>query len=204
MGFLGKLFGGGSSAKTDRKTALTGFGDLQSVFNFGMDQSKSMAKTGTDTTAAGVSALQDPLKYFKTLLSGDRTQTAAAIAPESNAALTRADAAKSEASTMGTARGGGVAGQNQQTDEKTRAELDNYLFGVRPTAAQEVEKIGTTEAGIGLGEVNAALGFGSLAEGAAGEMTRDAIGSRRDSYEMNKDTLSHVTQSIESILGAIF
>lgn len=204
MGFLGKLFGGGSSATTDRSTTLQGYGDLQNLFNFGLDQSKGFSSTGQQDVTTGKGILQGPLNYWKSLLSGDRTQMAAATAPESNAALARADAAKRQSATLGTARGGGSADTSRTIDDQTRAQLDNYLFGVRPAAAGEVGKIGGEFADIGMKELNAALGFGSLGERAASTLTNAAIGSRKDSYEINKDTTKRVTGTIQAILGAIF
>jgi hypothetical protein len=199
MGFISKLFGGGSSATTDRKSTLTGYGDLQNAFNFGMDQSKSQAATGTATTAKGVADLQDPLKYYKTLLSGDRTAMQGAIAPEANATQAAADAARRNSAAVGTARGGGTAGQAQTAKDSTQATLDNYLFGVRPGAAAGVSDIAKTEADIGTKEVGEALGFGSLAEGAASDLTKDSIASRKDSYAINQQT----TQQVASVVGNI-
>lgn len=204
MGFLGKLFGGGGGAKTDRSQTLQGYGDLQSAFNFGLDNSKQLTSTGTGDISQGKNILGDPLKYWQTLLRGDRTQTAAAIAPESNATLARADATKRQAETIGTARGGGVAGENRTIDDRTRAELDNYLFGVRPAAAGEVGKIGGEFADIGTKEIGEGLGFGGLAESSASGLTNASIAERQQNLQQNKNLLSTVTGGIESILGAIF
>lgn len=198
-GFLGI---GGSSAKTDRKTTLQGFGDLQNIFNFGMGQSSKLAGEGGTTIGKGVDALTTSLDYFKKLASGDRSVTAQAIAPETNAVQSQADAARRSAVATGTARGGGTASNAQTAQERTMAQIDNFLMGARPMANQEVEKIGGTLGGIGLGETNAALGFGDLAEKGASDLTKEAADSRKTSYEINQDTVKQVTQTISDVIGA--
>lgn len=202
-GFFSKLFSGGST-KTDRKTQLQGFGDLQNIFNFGMDTSKQQLGAGQATTAEGLKTLQDPLKYWKTLLTGDRTAMAGAIAPEANAVQTAADAAKQQRGAMGTARGGGTAGINATAQDRVQAELDNLLFGLRPAAAGQVEKIGGEFANIGLKEIDQALGFAGLGEDAARSITGLAGESRKTSYDMNKDIAKRAGGMIQSILGGFF
>lgn len=205
LGFLGKLFGGGSSAKTDRSTTLQGYGDLGNVFNMGMDQSSALSKTGTGTQAEGVSALQQPLSYYSKMLSGDRTALSQAIAPEANSVQAQADASKKQSANMGTARGGGVAGANQSANDATTAKIDNALFQARPAAAQGETQVAGKLADIGTSDINAALGFGNLASGAAQDLTGDSISSRMDSYKINQNTTAQVTQSIQDLIsGALF
>lgn len=203
MGFLGKLFGGGSSASTDRNQTLTGYKDLSNVFNMGMDQSSKLSSTGTSTQAEGVSALQQPLSYYSKMLSGDRTALSQAIAPEANAVQAGADASKKQSANLGTARGGGVAGQNQTANDATTAKIDNALFQARPAAAQGETQVASKLADVGTSDISAALGFGNLASGAAQDLTGDSISSRMDSYKINQQTTQQVTQTIMDILGAM-
>lgn len=198
-GFLGI---GGSSAKTDRKTELQGFGDLSNVFNFGMDTSGQEQKTGQDITNQGLDVTKTGLgdlstsdDYWKKLLSGDRTTMAQAVAPEQNAVQTQSDAGRADAARTGTARTGGTAGATQTAHDATMAKVDNLLFSARPTAATQVADIGKSEAGIGLGEagvgqseLNNALGFGNLAERSASDLTSNARESRMNSFNINKQT----------------
>lgn len=209
-GFLGT---GGSSAKTDRKTELQGFGDLSNVFNFGMDTSGAEQKTGQDITNKGLDVTKSGLgdlsasgDYWKKLLSGDRTTMAQAVAPESNAVETQADAGRMDAARTGTARTGGTAGATQTAHDITMAKVDNLLFGARPTAAAQVADIGKAESGIGLGEagvgeqeLNNALGFGNLAERSASDLTSNARESRMDSYKINSDTQKNWANFINGI-----
>lgn len=200
-GFLGI---GGSSAKTDRKTTLQGFGDLQNIFNYGLDTSKSFVGSGTATTGKGVNALTDSLDFFKKLTSGDRSVVSQAIAPETNAVRSSADAARRNQVAAGTARGGGTAATNQTAEDKSMAEIDNYLFGVRPAAAKEESDIGGKLATVGLGETQAALGFADLAETGAANLTKTAAESRMTSYKINQDTVAKVTDAIDQVLAGIF
>lgn len=200
-GFLGL---GNSSAKTDRKTTLQGFGDLSNLFNFGLDTSKGLLSSGSKDVGSGVNAMGTGLDFFKKLLSGDRTTMTQAVAPETNAVLNQSDAARNNRATMGTARGGGTAGANQTAQDKSMATIDNYLFGARPAAAGQVADIGGKIANVGLGETSAALGFGNLAEDSAANLTKDAIGSRMDSQTINQDMVNQVTSTISDVLGAIF
>ena len=59
---------------------------------------------------------------------------------------------------MGTARGGGVAGTNQQQQTDENAAVDNALFAARPAAAKGTAEIGTARANEGLGLLSTAGG----------------------------------------------
>src|SRR5271156_690770 len=93
---------GNSSTKTDRATERQGFGDLSSVFNFGMPVAQS--------------ALGGANNYYQKLLTGNRATMEQAEAPEINAVQAGADAQKRQLASTGTARGGGTAAASQQRD----------------------------------------------------------------------------------------
>lgn len=95
--------------------------------------------------------------FYKGVLAGDRTK----IAPAANAATEMSDAQKREQSQMGTARGGGAAGDNQQREAHTR-QLISSLLGEQQTSS--ADKL----AAVGSGDINAmmsALGIASSTEG---------------------------------------
>lgn len=149
-GFLGI---GGSASKTNRKYALGGFQGLQNLFNFALP-------TGENLFSEGSSTLSQPLAYWQNLLSGNRSSMLAATAPENNAALSSEDAARRQLAATGTARGGGIAGQNVQAGDQTRAAIQNNLFKQRGEAAKNVAQIGETQLSdainqLGLGESTA-------------------------------------------------
>src|SRR5277367_3174221 len=135
-GFLGI---GNSAAKTDRSQERQGFGDLSSVFNFGLPQATSAIGAG--------------LGYNEKLLTGNRATMEQAEAPEINAIHAGADAQKRQLAASGTARGGGTAATSQQRDTGTEAQIDNALMQARPAAAGAEANIGSnalsTSAGAG-------------------------------------------------------
>lgn len=198
-GFLGI---GNSSAKTDRSNVLTGFSDLKNVFNFAMPFGENEAATGQATTKEGLSDLGKSSDYWSKLLSGDRSTMQQAVAPETNAVLSQADAEKRQQGSMGTARGGGVAANNQQTEDASMAKIDNLLFGARPMAAGQEAAIGGKEADIGNSQLAEAMNALGLGERSANDLTGDAIASRKESFAINKSVQSDI-QGVIANLAAL-
>jgi len=188
-------------------------GDLQNVFNFGLNTAGAEQKAGQDITNTGLKTVGTGLgdlstadDYWKRLLSGNRPEMAQAIAPETNAVEAQSDAGRTAAARTGTARTGGTASADQQARDAMMAKIDNMLFGVRPTAAGQVADIGKAEGGLGLGEagigqseLNNALGFGNLAERGAGDLTSNARESRMDSFKINRQTQQDWVKFIQGI-----
>jgi hypothetical protein len=186
-GFLGI---GGSSAKTDRAFQLDAMTKLKNVFNYALPQAES-------TTAAGTSDLGAASGYWQKLLSGNRATLNQAVAPETNAVRSGADARKRQLASSGTARGGGTSATSQQIDTDTMAKVDNLLFGARPEAAKETAKIGSTEAGLGANLLGAS---GTTAT----NLADIAMKSRGQSYAINQDTVGKVTQAIDAVVAGVF
>jgi hypothetical protein len=186
-GFLGI---GGSSAKTDRSNTLTSFSQLKNIFNYVMPQAASSIRAGSDllSTAGG---------YFKNLLTGNRATLQAATAPETNAALSSSDAARRQAGTSGTARGGGTAATNATAKDKVMADIDNMLFGVRRSAAQGAAGVGSAEAGLGTNLLGTAAGV-------SGTLGQISSGARATDNAINRQGVGDVVSTIGGILGSIF
>jgi hypothetical protein len=209
---------GGSSSKTDRKTALTGWSNLNNIFNTFMPFAQQTAQTGTTTTGQGIADLQAsklPLNqstaYWSSLLSGNRSTLEQAVAPEAGAVRSSADAAARQAAAMGTARGGGVNAASQQREDETRARIDQYIFGVRPTAASqlaanagEAAKIGAAEGALGTSILSEALGFGELGYSAEATMAGQASSARASDFAINQQIVGNATTGIMNILGKLF
>jgi hypothetical protein len=139
------------------------------------------------------------LDYWKNLMSGNRATTQQAIAPVANQVQSGADAQKRQQAASGTARGGGTAGVNQQTNDKAMAQIDNMLFGAQTEGAKEVGDLGSKIASTGLETsalANQTLGIGT---DAAADLTKLAGASRMDSYKINKDTQQGIQNEIMSI-----
>jgi hypothetical protein len=195
---------GGSSAKTDRSNFLTGIGDQSNVFNWALPFGKSQAATGQATTAAGVGDLGTAGGYFKKLATGNRADLLSATAPATNAAIAQNDAEKRQLSSLGTARGGGTAGINQQRESDLTAKIDNMLFGARTAGASGLAGVGGTEAGVGLGETGQGIQAGGLASATANNITRDSLASRGQSYDIHKATSGAIASGLEDSLTGIF
>ena len=162
-GFMGI---GGSGAKADRSWQSLSAGGLNSIFNWALPSAQS-------SIGAGMGNLQKAGSFWQTLMSGNRSAVNQAVAPQVNAANTQADAQKRQLAASGTARGGGVACQQQQTDTNKLAQIQNLLFGARTTGASELGKIGAQEGAIGANLAadagNAATNLGALGTNARGQ-----------------------------------
>ena len=155
-GFMGI---GGKNSKQQNQSV----NNLESLFNFGFG-------TGKQANAAGNSALGAAGSYWNSLLGGNRTAAQAAIAPEANQIAAAGDASRRQQAAMGTARGGGVAGANQQQQTGEQAQVDNALFAVRPTAAAQTANIGNSL----LSESANLFGTSAGAAGSAGNIATNA------------------------------
>lgn len=171
------FFGAGGTNSRQQNQSI---GNLNNLFNFGLGGAKSALNTGNSALGAATS-------YFSKILSGNRPAMQQAVAPETNAVLSQNDAARRQQSTMGTARGGGTAGANQQQKTNMMAQIDNLLFGARPGAAKETADIGKTQVQEGTTLASTA-GSAGYAEGSVATEAR----SQHD---------AEVQQSIKDIFG---
>jgi hypothetical protein len=190
QGFMGI---GGKNSKQQNQS----IDNLSNLFNFGMDTAKKDTASGNATTNAGLSGLGDANSYFKSLTTGNRAAMQQAEAPAINATVSGADAARRQQEASGTARGGGVAGQNQQQQTDTMAKIDNALFGVRPAAAQQeaatsgkIADVGTQQRELGL----QAAGIGGTAASNAGSIATNA----------RQQAAQEQAAAIQMAIGAIF
>ena len=181
---------GGASWKTDRSFQLDAMTKMRNVFNFALPQAES-------SQAAGQDSLGKAGDYWGKILSGNRSAVSAAVAPETNAIRSGADARKRQLSQMGTARGGGVNATSQQLDTDTAAKTDNAIFAARPEAAKETASIGRTE-----------LANSSSLLSEAGKVSTDLASisgeARKNDYQLNQDMVGKVSTAIDNALTAIF
>lgn len=150
------LFGGNNAASQQG----TAWSNLNTLFNTSQN-----AATGFGTQ--GTSALNQSQDYFQTLLGGNRTATAEAVAPAADAATSAAAAQKKQLADMGTGRTGGAVATSQQLDDSTRAQIDTLIGGAAPAAATSLAGIGSTD----IGGMLSALGIG---EGSASTLGAQA------------------------------
>lgn len=192
---------GGSSEKRDRAEQLNAYTDLRNVYNWALPFGQSQARTGQATTAQGLQNLGQAGSYFSKLASGDRPTALQAVAPQTNAALAQSDAEKAQLANMGTARGGGAVGVNQQRDTNLMAQIDNLLFGARTAGAQGETGVGQAQAGVGLGQTGQGIEAGRLATGAASELGREALSSRGLSDELHRQAVGDYAKAFGSVMG---
>ncbi len=202
FGGIGGLFGalGGNARNTDRQQQLTGMGDLQNVFNFGMNQGKTGYQTGAGTEAGALEQLGGPAAYYQKLLSGNRAAAMSAVAPTVNAVNAQTDAAARQNATSGTARGGGVNAANQQIDTSKQAAVENAITGAREGAAGGAAKVAGEEGQIGSTQLSAALNLLGLGERAAATSTELAGQSRLTSQALHDEKAQQLGQSLAAIL----
>lgn len=164
----------GGAPKQEQQQQQQSWANLNSLFGQASNAASSFGAKGSST-------LDDVTKYFKTLLSGDRTATAEAVAPAANAARAGADASKKQEADMGTSRTGGTVAGNQQREDQVRSQIDTLIGGVKPAAANALGSLGEAD-------VNAmmqALGLGTTATGTAGaQISSDLTARRQASAEM--------------------
>ena len=192
---------GGNAANRDRAEQLNAYGDMRNVFNWALPFGQSQAKTGQATTAAGVGNLADAGNYYRKLASGDRATALQAIAPQTNAAIAQNDAQKRELGQMGTARGGGAVGFNQQRDSDLMAKVDNMLFGARGAGAAGEAGVGQAESGVGLGQTGQGIQSAGLASGTAQALGRQALAGRQQSNEIHRQAVNDITSAVEDIFS---
>src|SRR5262245_19454526 len=114
-GFMGL---GNSSEKTDRGRQLAGFqAEWENLANNRNVGGQQLA-FGNQNTGAGAQNIGDAAQYWRNIL-GSRQSAAAAVAPQTQQIAAQADAMRQAQAQLGTARGGGTAGTNQQIADKT-------------------------------------------------------------------------------------
>lgn len=197
-GFLG--FGG-------NKNIDKGMKEEKNLFNYALGTSKDLQKTATSTTNLGLDTMKSSLstldevkKYFQDIMSGNRPAQFAAVQPEINAINEQADAARTQAANMGTARGGGVAATSANADAARMKLIDDALFGIRPQAATGVERIGgeqaqvgQAQANVGLDQLSAALRALGLSDEAIAHYTEAAFQKKKNDVEKWNNVLDFAT-----------
>lgn len=205
--------GGGDSSKTDRKAELTGFGDLQSVFQtlskYGSDvmgQGKNLLEKGGKITDAGLADTDKALKYFSDIMSGSPTAVLSASAPEINAIAGQTDAAKKSVVNAGD-RSGGTNAKLQDLSTGTAGATGEILSKARRDAAGNVASIGEAktgtglrEQGLGLGAEGTAIGAEEGAGSAGANLASIASGSRGQSKKIHDDAVQQWADAISTIL----
>lgn len=180
------MFGiGGSSSKTDRQQQLTGYGDLQNIFNYALPQGQSTLSGGQGTTNQGLGELGQAANYNSKILSGNRSAVTEAMAPEINSVTSQANQLKKQQSAMGTSRGGGTNAGNQQLGTQESGQITNLIAQARPQASQALSQIGAQTGGIGLGEMGVGANLLGLGNSAANNLLTGATTAKQEDDQQN-------------------
>jgi hypothetical protein len=126
------------------------------------------------------------------------------VAPQTNAALAQSDAEKAQLANIGTARGGGAVGVNQQRDTGLMSQIDNMLFGARTAGAQGEAGVGQAQAGVGLNQTGQGIESAGLASKTAGTMGEQDLYSRQVSDKMHRQAVSDYANAFGSVIGGLF
>jgi hypothetical protein len=186
---IGNLVGG-SAAKTDRKQELAGFGQLNNLFNFGM-------QSGSNETSQSQGLLGQAGSYYSSLLSGNRQATMQAVSPTVNAANAQTSAAQRGIATSGTARGGGANQTALTLGDQNRSNIDNAVNAAKAGAAGGATSTGGTMAS----QAGNLLGLG---ENAATSSTGIAANSRFESNALHEQSVQAAGNLTNSALDALF
>jgi hypothetical protein len=129
MGFWGSLFGGSNPTLSS---------DI-----------KQFGQIGSFATNLGESNLSKSSNYYSSLLSGDASKSAKALAPQIGAAKESAQQDTKKAAEQGT-RSGGTAASTAATKDKTRGNITNLLGSLTSSAASGLASSGSSALGTGL------------------------------------------------------
>lgn len=190
---------GNSSAKTDRGRALGGWNAMWDTWSKAIGAYPDLNTTGQDATRQGLAGLDQSGDFWKSILTGDKTTTAAATAPAVNAAQGRADQARTEQAQMGTARGGGTAGYNTAAQSNLQADVNNAMFNMVPSAAVQGAQVGESVAGVGSRDLALALQALGISQEVANNIVTTSMQSRVQSQEMSPARIGET--AILSMIG---
>lgn len=195
---------------------------LRSLTNFAGGASQPFLGGGAGLINSGAAAAGGPgleqlqtafgtttpaVDYWKAILSGDPKALTAATAPTANALSAIYGGATNNAST-GLPAGGFRGATLAQLPQQQAAQVGNYLLGLQPTAAQNLNALAGTQAGIGSGTVGAGLGIGSLGLGTAGigsgllqQALNALIGRRGQNVQQDISNLGDLTSGLTSLVS---
>jgi hypothetical protein len=190
----------GSSANTDRKNQLAGFGDLNNVFNFALPNAEAGYNAGQATQKQALSQLSSPAQYYQSLLSGNRQQTQQAVAPVASAVNAQADAQKKQIANSGTARGGGVNAVGQQIETNKNATVDTAINQAKQGAAAGATGVAGATSKVGDSQLSAALNLLGIGNNAAANLTKQAGESRLTSNDLHNQNAQNASSTVGTLL----
>jgi hypothetical protein len=148
---------GGSSANTDRKYTLQGYGDLSNI-------AAQQGQQGAYDTGIAT-------KRYSDLLSGDPSRLMQAAAPTINAITAAEDQQKKQLANLGSSRAGGTNAAIQGLSTKQAGQIGNVVAGEQSEATQGLSATGAQAS--------------SNAQNAVNALTQYSSGNRKESNAIN-------------------
>lgn len=108
---------------------------------------------GGNLTAQGQSYTNQAGNFWGSILSGDASKQAQALAPEISAAKTSA-AQTNKTNALFGGRSGGTAASAAATDDKTHATITNLIGSLTNSSASGLANLGTSLTNTGLGAID--------------------------------------------------
>lgn len=115
-----------------------------------------LGTSGAGTQAFGFSTVQDPVNYYKGILSGNPAALAEAAAPEISATKQQYAGAR-RAIDQYSPRGGGRSNATTQSRYNEASDVSNIIAKQRPQAASALSDIGIKEQSLGIEELGQAI-----------------------------------------------
>ena len=154
----------GGPSQQEQGSQTSAWTNLNSLFGTANTAAQGYGSSGN---AAGASAQN----FFQSLLGGNRTATANAVAPAAEASTAAAQAQKNALASQGTGRTGGAVDKSQQLDDATRASTDSLIGGAAPAAASALQGISAQDTSAML----SALGLSGSSSSTLGSQTTGEI-----------------------------
>lgn len=151
---------------------------------FGLSQAET-------TLPQATSVLQQPLKFFQALLTGDRQAIMSAIQPSVDTLTSQYETGK-RANQEFAPRGGGATAANQQTPFAEAKDISSLVFGAEQQGAQGVADIGSMLANLGTSELGAGMS-GASAGASLAENQR----------QFNTQTQQQQQQAVGGAIGSL-
>lgn len=162
------------------------------------------AGQGMDTFGKALSTLDPSVSYWNAILSGDPKALTAATAPTANALSSIYSGATNTAS-MDTPAGGYRSASLAALPQSYASQVGNYLLNLQPTAANALNTIAGTQAGIGAGQGQLGLGVGQLGLGQSGlgaNIQQSALASLLQKLGINQQATNSNMQALSSGLSS--
>lgn len=166
-----------------------------------MGQGAGIIGQGNTQLSKAFDTTMDPMAYWQAILRGDPKALTAATAPTANALSSIYSGAMSGESS-GLPAGGYRSSSLAQLPQAQASQVGNYLLGLQPTAATNLNSIAGTQAGIGSATGQLGLGTAGIGSNMLAQILQ-ALNTRRG-QNMTQDTanMGMLTSGLESLVSA--